>query len=112
MRQSQDIKDGMKKCKEAILLTLGKYAKFDEKIVRKVLAEPIKEREKTKKKSSRGKSKSKSMAEVVREMNREKRKDKNLLGMSRLYESLVCQHCIFYVKNFSKLQPFKRALSR
>ena len=111
MRQSQDIKDGMKKCKEAILLTLGKYAKFDEKIVRKVLAEPIKEREKKeKKKSSRGKSKSKSMAEVVREMNREKRKDKNLLGMSRLHESQVCPHNTLFMSKISK--PFKRALFR
>ena len=79
LRQSQNIKDGLKKCREAILLTLGKSAKFDERIVKKVVDEPL--NEKNSKKTPR-RSKSRSMKDVVKRIHDENRKDKKLLGIS------------------------------
>ena len=86
LRQCQGIKDGTKKCREAILLTLGKSAKFDPSIVRKVIAGSSKDIiEKSMKKIQQKKRTSKSMVDVVKKISNEKRKDKKLLGETLSY---------------------------
>ena len=79
LRQCQEIKEGTKKCREAILLTLGKQSdQFDEKTVQKVISETSNGTKK--KKTARSKTKTTSMADVVQEVSKVTRKNKKILG--------------------------------
>ena len=102
LRQCQGVKDGTKKCREAILLTLGKSAKFDQRIVKKVITGTSKDIiEKGMKKNQQKKRTSKSIVEVVKKISNEKRKDKKLLGETLTYKIKQNLQCFIFLLNCS-----------